>query len=51
VIASNGQVVIRNEVVSASQTETINVSNLSPGFYIVKVSSNGEMAHQKIIKQ
>jgi hypothetical protein len=51
VIGNNGQIAIRNGVTSASQTETINVSKLSPGFYIVKVSCNGETAQQKIIKQ
>jgi hypothetical protein len=51
VIANNGQLVSKNETGNASQTETINVSNLAPGFYIVKVSCNRETAQQKIIKQ
>jgi hypothetical protein len=47
---NNGQVAIKNETVSSSQTETINVSKLAPGFYIMKVTCNGEVAQQKIIK-
>jgi hypothetical protein len=50
VFANNGQVMTRSEVASASQTETINVSKLSAGVYIVKVNCNGETAQQKIIK-
>ncbi len=50
VYANNGQIMYRSEAAAASQTETINVGRLAPGFYIVKVSHNGETAQQKIIK-
>jgi hypothetical protein len=29
----------------------VNVSSLSPGFYIVRVSFEGQTAQQKIVKQ
>ncbi len=48
---SNGQVAKRLENGSSSQTETINISSLSPGFYFVRVTCNGETAQQKIVKQ
>jgi hypothetical protein len=51
VYAANGRVVKRNETASSSQTETVNVSSLSPGFYIVRVSFEGQTAQQKIVKQ
>lgn len=47
----NGQRVITNKATSASQNETINVSKLAPGFYVVKVNCSNEMIQQKIIKQ
>ncbi|HKZ64801.1 MAG TPA: Ig-like domain-containing protein, partial [Chitinophagaceae bacterium] len=47
---NNGQVLIKNMAVAGSQTETLNVNSLAPGFYIVKVTCNGEIAQQKIIK-
>jgi hypothetical protein len=46
----SGQVAAKTVSVSGSQTETINVSNLSRGLYIVRVSCGGETAQQKIIK-
>lgn len=46
-----GKTVKRMEVSSSSQTETINISSLSPGFYIVQVSFNGQSAQQKILKR
>jgi hypothetical protein len=51
VIANNGRVTIRTESTSSSQTETINASSLTPGFYVVRVICNGETATQKIVKQ
>lgn len=48
---ANGQIAKRAENTNSSQTETMNVSQLAPGFYIVRVICNGEMAQQKIIKQ
>jgi hypothetical protein len=51
VLANNGRMTIRTESGSSSQTETLNVSSLSPGFYVVRVTCNGETATQKIVKQ
>jgi hypothetical protein len=48
---ANGQAVRRIENGNSSQTETLNISALAPGFYMVRVSCNGEVAQQKIIKQ
>ena len=48
---NNGQAVIKNITVAGSQTEALNVNSLAPGFYIVKVTCNGETAQQKIIKR
>jgi hypothetical protein len=49
--SANGQTAKRTENASSSQTETLNISALAPGFYIVRVTCNGETAQQKIIKQ
>lgn len=51
VFNANGQVSKKSETGSGSQTETVNMSNLAPGFYIVRVSCEGQTAQQKIIKQ
>jgi len=51
VFGNNGQIAAKNKTTHSSQTETINVSKLAPGFYIVKVACNNEVAQQKIIKQ
>jgi hypothetical protein len=48
---ANGQASQKSETASSNQTETLNVSSLAPGFYIVRVTCNGETAQQKIIKQ
>lgn len=50
-VNANGQIVRKTEAASGSQTESVNVSSLSRGFYMVKVSCNGETAQQKIVKQ
>ena len=50
-IANNGRLTYRAESGNSSQTETINVSNLTTGVYMVKVTCNGETAMQKIVKQ
>jgi len=50
VFNSNGQIAKRAETSNSSQTETINVTNLAPGFYIVRVSCEGQIAQQKIVK-
>jgi hypothetical protein len=47
---ANGQLMKRTDNSGSSQTETINVSELNRGLYIVRVSCNGETAQQKIIK-
>lgn len=47
----NGQTAKRMENANSSQTETVNVSNLNSGLYIVKVTCEGKTAQQKIIKQ
>jgi hypothetical protein len=51
IIANNGRLTLRTESGNSSQTETINVSNLTAGVYHVKVTCNGETAIQKIVKQ
>jgi len=51
VVNVNGQVSKKVETGSSSQTETLNVSNLNSGLYIVKVTCEGKTAQQKIIKQ
>lgn len=51
VLNVNGQVSKKTETGSSSQTETVNMSNLSPGFYFVRVSCEGQTAQQKIVKQ
>lgn len=47
---ANGQLMTKSETGSSSQTETMDVSNLGRGFYIVRVTCNGQTAQQKIIK-
>ncbi len=47
---ANGQLMKRTDNSSSSQTETINVTDLSRGFYVVHVTCNGQTAQQKIIK-
>lgn len=47
---ANGQIAKKIETTSCSQTETINVTSLAPGFYIVRVSCEGQVAQQKIVK-
>ena len=51
IINLNGQVAARIENGNSSQTETINISKLAPGFYMAKVTCDGQTAQQKIIKQ
>lgn len=50
-VNNNGQIAARKLASSSSQTETLNVSGLPTGFYIVRVSCDGETAIQKVIKQ
>ena len=51
VVNVNGQTAKRMVVANSSQTETVDLSSLAPGFYMVKVACNGEVAQQKIIKK
>lgn len=51
VINVSGQTARRMVIGNSSQTETMDLNHLAPGFYLVKVSCNGEVAQQKIIKQ
>lgn len=51
VFNAGGQVSKKTETGSSSQTETVNMSKLAPGFYVVRVSCNGQTAQQKIVKQ
>ncbi|HWR32042.1 MAG TPA: T9SS type A sorting domain-containing protein [Chitinophagaceae bacterium] len=47
----SGQAVKRNQTSSSSQTETMNIADVAPGLYIVRVSCEGVTAQQKIVKQ
>lgn len=46
-----GQTAKKIQSANSSQTETLNVSNLNSGMYIVKVTCEGQTAQQKIVKQ
>ncbi|MBK7560992.1 MAG: T9SS type A sorting domain-containing protein [Chitinophagaceae bacterium] len=48
---ANGQTAKKTVTTGSSQTETMNVSSLNSGLYIVKVTCEGQSAIQKIIKQ
>lgn len=50
-LGNNGQTAKRNIVTSANQTESINVANIPPGFYVARVICNDESAQQKVIKR
>ena len=47
---ANGQAAKKLEMMSSSQTETLNVSNLNSGVYFVKVTCEGKTAQQKVVK-
>ncbi|MEI9945674.1 MAG: T9SS type A sorting domain-containing protein [Chitinophagaceae bacterium] len=51
VLDNHGRIIIKTEPSNSNQTETINVAGLDPGFYLARVSYNGENAVQKIIKR
>ncbi len=51
VFSVNGQTAKRLETANSNQTETLNMSNLNSGLYIVKVTCEGKTSQQKIIKQ
>jgi len=48
---ANGQIASRKSTSGSNQTETIHTANLAPGFYISKVSCEGQKAQQKIVQQ
>jgi hypothetical protein len=48
---ANGQVSKRTENANSGQTETLNISNLVRGFYLVRANCEGQTAQQKIVKQ
>ena len=50
VLNANGQSVVQYDRSKASQTESINVNNLKPGLYIVRVSNGTGSALQRFIK-
>jgi len=47
---ASGQIAKRMETSNSSQTEKLNIMSLAPGFYIVRVSCDGVVAQQKIVK-
>jgi hypothetical protein len=51
IFGSNGQPVNHFETTSSNQTETVNISKLSNGFYVIKATCDGETAQQNIIKK
>lgn len=51
VVNVSGQYAKRIAAANSTQTETLNVSSLAPGVYMVKVTCDGQMAQQKIVKQ
>ena len=50
-VNANGQVAKKSENNNGGQTETVNVSTLAPGLYIMKATCGNETAQQKIVKQ
>ena len=50
VINANGQSVLQVTGARSGQTETVNVSSLTPGMYIVKVTNGIETALQRFVK-
>jgi hypothetical protein len=49
-VSANGQLAKRVQVGNSSQTETVNVSTLAPGFYVARVICEGKIAQQKVVK-
>ena len=47
---ANGQSARKSTSSNASQTETLNVTNLAPGFYVVRVTCEGSTVQQKVVK-
>ncbi|MEI9945675.1 MAG: T9SS type A sorting domain-containing protein [Chitinophagaceae bacterium] len=51
VIDNHGRIIIKTEPANSSQTETLNVASLAPGFYMARVTCGDATALQKIIKR
>jgi hypothetical protein len=51
IVNASAQAVKKINTGSASQTETLDVSKLAPGLYVVNVSCGNETAQQKIVKK
>lgn len=51
IINNHGRIIIKEEPNRSSQTETLNLSSLAPGFYLIRATCEGETATQKIIKK
>jgi hypothetical protein len=51
IVNANAQAVKKINAGSGSQTETVDISKLAPGFYVVNVNCGAETAQQKIIKK
>ncbi|HUM67080.1 MAG TPA: T9SS type A sorting domain-containing protein, partial [Chitinophagaceae bacterium] len=51
VFSTSGQKLFQQVSNLASQTETIDMSRLAAGSYIVKVTCGNETAHQKLIRR
>ncbi|RYY57769.1 MAG: T9SS type A sorting domain-containing protein [Chitinophagaceae bacterium] len=48
---SSGQLAVRSEPGAASQSETINMSGLPTGIYVLRVSCGAETSQQKLVKR
>jgi hypothetical protein len=46
-----GQIILKSGISNGSQIENIRTATLRPGYYIMKISCEGQTAIQKIIKQ
>ncbi|RYY62522.1 MAG: T9SS type A sorting domain-containing protein [Chitinophagaceae bacterium] len=51
VLNASGQLALRSQSGSASQSETISVGNLPAGLYVIRVSCDGETGQQKLVKR
>lgn len=50
VYSAAGSEMQRQQIKSASQTESINMGQLPKGFYVVKAQSNGQLSEERIIR-
>jgi hypothetical protein len=51
IFSANGNRAFQKQVTESSQTESLNMTTMAPGMYVVKVSCNAQVSVQKIIKQ